>query len=213
MLQKPTARMAVAAIAKSHVIGASWPRMISHLGLTDTPRLSLLADGARWIWDEAAKRFKGLAKVEWVVDIYHVSEHVNDCAKKMFDTEPVKAKEWGRDRVADLIALEGPAFLRQLQELQAATTAEKPRKALENLIGYVSENRDSLWYRKRLAEGLPIGSGLVEGACKNMIGKRLKINSARWRIRRAQNMAALRCLNYSGLWASYWESKSRKKVA
>ena len=75
------------------------------------------------------------------------------------------------------------------------------------MIRYLSENRDSLWYRTRLAEGLPIGSGLVEGTCKNVIGKRLKLNNPRWRVRRAENMAALRCLHYSKLWEPYWASK------
>ena len=71
----------------------------------------------------------------------------------------------------------------------------------------MEENRDSLWYGRRLAEGLPIGSGLIEGGCKNVLAKRLKLNSARWRVRRAERMGALRCLQYSGLWESYWDSK------
>jgi hypothetical protein len=84
---------------------------------------------------------------------------------------------------------------------------------LDALIGYLWENRDSLWYRTRLAEGLPIGSGLVEGTCKNMIGKRLKLNNPRWRVRRAQNMAALRCLHYGKLWEPYWAAKGASQAA
>jgi len=63
-----------------------------------------------------------------------------------------------------------------------------------------------MWYRDRLQEGLPIGSGLIEGACKNMIGARLKANSARWRVRRAERVGALRCLDYSDQWDTYWLS-------
>jgi len=68
-------------------------------------------------------------------------------------------------------------------------------------------------YRRRLAEGLPIGSGLVEGTCKNVVGKRLKLNSARWRVRRAEHMAALRCLHYSKLWEPYWAAKPTAQAA
>ena len=94
------------------------------------------------------------------------------------------------------------AAWRQLLEQQAPGPA---REALEGLIGYVRENQDSLWYAQRLAAGLPIGSGLIEGGCKTVIGNRLKLNSARWTVPHAQAIAALRCLQYNGLWDTYWE--------
>ena len=214
-LEKPACRVAWAAVAASHLVGASWRRMLAHLGLAGTPRLSVLADGARWIWDEAAKRFKAVVNVEWVVDVYHVIEHVNDCAKAMFGAGTPAAKAWADSRVAELIELEGPTFIGRLteQRVAAAAVAKAAVDALDALIHYLSQNRDSLWYRTRLAAGLPIGSGLVEGTCKNMIGKRLKLNNPRWRVRRAENMAALRCLHYSKLWEPYWASKTQGKAA
>ena len=212
-LEKPACRIAWAAIAASHVIGSSWTRMLERLGLKSTPRLSVLADGAKWIWDEAAKRFKAVVNVEWVVDVYHVSEHVNDCGKKMFGVGTPQATAWSTSRVEELIALEGPKFIEQLKGFRAAAEDQNGQAALDALINYLSANSDSLWYRTRLAEGLPIGSGLIEGTCKNMIGKRLKLNNPRWRVRRAENMAALRCLHYSKLWETYWASKTPKKAA
>jgi hypothetical protein len=213
VLEKPECRVAWAAIAPSHLVGASWRRMLEHLGLQNTARLSVLGDGARWIWDEAAKRFKAIVNVDWVVDIYHVSEHVHACGQKMFGVGTAAAKQWGTSQTERLIEMEGPKFIEHLKEHQGGVTEQKAREALEGLIRYLSENSDSLWYRTRLAEGLPIGSGLVEGTCKNMIGKRLKLNSPRWRVRRAENMAALRCLHYSKLWEPYWQSKGVSKVA
>ncbi len=212
VLEPPHCRVAFAAIGASHLIGASWSRMLEHLGLENTERLSVLGDGARWIWDEAAKRFKAIVNVDWVVDVYHVSEHVNECGKKMFGPGTPQAARWGTQRVEELIELEGPRFIERLKECRAAADGADAPEALDALIRYLSENRDSLWYRTRLAEGLPIGSGLIEGTCKNMIGKRLKLNNARWRVRRAENMAALRCLHYSQLWDAYWDSKLPKKA-
>jgi hypothetical protein len=210
VLEKPTCRVALAAIAASYRIGASWQQMVRHLGLEDTPRLSVLGDGAKWIWDEAAKRFKMILNVDWVVDVYHVSEHIHGCAQKMFGVKGPGAKDWAESRLQELIHMEGPKFIQSLRQLRAAQEP-KAQEPLDNLIDYLSDNCDSLWYRTRLAEGLPIGSGLVEGTCKNMIGKRLKQNSPRWRVRRAENMAALRCLHYSDLWEAYWDSKATPK--
>jgi len=213
VLEKPACRVAWAAIAPSNVIGASWPRMLEHMGLSDAQRLSVLGDGARWIWDEAAKRFKLIQKVDWVVDVFHVSEHIAGCARELFGVGTPQAKQWRTSRLQELIEMEGPKFIESLQAHRPAAADDKSTKALDALIGYLQTNRDSLWYRTRLAEGLPIGSGMVEGTCKNMIGKRLKLNNPRWRVRRAEHMAALRCLHYSGLWETYWESKRLSKVA
>ena len=63
------------------------------------------------------------------------------------------------------------------------------------------------WYAQRLAEGKPIGSGAVEGACKT-IGARLKLNSARWRPRRAERFGALLCLEYTDQADLYWRSRA-----
>lgn len=213
VLEKPTCRVAWAAIAASDQIGVSWERMLKRLGLENTPRLSVLADGARWIWDEAAMRFKAVVNVNWVVDVYHVCEKVQDCAKEIFGKDSEASKEWAAAKVEELIRIEGPKFIEGLERERAVATEQQSRDALDALIGYLSHNRDSLWYRTRLAEGLPIGSGLVEGTCKNMIGKRLKLNNPRWLVPRAENMAALRCLHYGKLWESFWESKGSAKVA
>lgn len=212
VLPEPTARVATCAIAPSHCIGASWQRMLVQLGLQQCPRLSVLGDGAKWIWDEAAKRFKLLADVEWCVDVFHVSEHLHACGNRMFAADTPGAKLWAATRIEQLMQLQGPAFIEQLQGERAAAAAggkqEDRVKALDNLLGYLRANRDSLWYRTRLAEGKPIGSGLIEGACKNTIGARLKINNPRWRVRRAERMGMLRCLQYSDLWNVYWQSKT-----
>ena len=225
VLEPPACRLAWAAIANSGLVGASWRRMLDHLGLAGCPRLSVLGDGARWIWDEAARRFKAVVNVEWVVDVYHVAEHVHACGQRMFGPGTAAARAWGAGRLAELVDLEGPRFIGQLQReraaaatvtaatVTAATVAAATVAALDELIGYLTANRDSLWYRTRLAQGLPIGSGLVEGTCKNLVGKRLKLNNPRWRVRRAEHMAALRCLHYSKLWPAYWDSKAAKLAA
>jgi hypothetical protein len=208
VLPETTARVAFAAIAASHRIGSSWQRMLKHLGLGSSDKLSVLGDGARWIWDEAAKRFKLVTAVDWCVDVFHVSEHLHACAGKMFGQQTSGAKLWATTRMEQLIELEGPRFIEQLREERSAADDPAKQAALDDLIGYLSENRDSLWYRTRLAEGRAIGTGLIEGACKNTIGARLKINNPRWRVRRAERMGALRCLQYSDLWNAYWTSKA-----
>ena len=93
-------------------------------------------------------------------------------------------------------------------EEQARTALEgttpSGRKALANLLGYLGKHVDHLNYRERLAAGQSIGSGQVEGACRHMIGRRLKLTGARWRIRRVNRMTGLCCCLYSHHWNAYW---------
>ena len=78
--------------------------------------------------------------------------------------------------------------------------------ALDALRNYLAPHAHHLNYAERLREGRSIGSGQVEGACKNMIGRRLKANAARWRVARINRMAGLCCLLYSEQWNTYWQS-------
>lgn len=63
-------------------------------------------------------------------------------------------------------------------------------------------------YERRLAEGRPIGSGLIEGANKTIVSNRLKLDGARWTPEHAEQITALRCLDYSGLWDQFWSQRA-----
>lgn len=60
-------------------------------------------------------------------------------------------------------------------------------------------------YRARLAAGQSIGSGQVEGACKQVVGRRLKQTGARWRLGHAERITTLCCVLYSDHWDTYWQ--------
>jgi hypothetical protein len=204
VLPEPTARLAICAIAPSHVVGSSWARMAGRLGLGDSVELSVGADGARWIWQEARKRLSRGAR--WFVDVFHVSERVNACARAMLGEGPA-ARDWAEGRLGRLVALQGPGFIEELDGQIAAAAGSAAADALRDLRSYLEDNRDSLWYADRLAAGLPIGSGLIEGACKTIKG-RLCLNSARWRVRRVERIGALKCLDYGGQWDAYWQDRA-----
>jgi hypothetical protein len=81
------------------------------------------------------------------------------------------------------------------------------RRALDEVEGYFGRQREHLEYAGRLGLGQSIGSGLVEGSCKKVIGRRLKQTGARWRVRRANRMATLCCTLHGDTWDAYWEHR------
>jgi hypothetical protein len=211
VLPDASVRLASCCIADSRLTGAMWKRWSERMGLTHSSELSVIADGAPWIWEQARQRLS--PRASWCVDVYHVSEDLHRCAKAMLG-EGEAARSWADGELDELIRVGGPKYLRRLDaQIQAtaaaAAAAAEPtrREALRGLRVYLKGNEDRMWYAQRLRDGQAIGSGAIEGACKK-IGARLKLNSARWRPRRAERFGALLCLDYADQAKSYWRSKA-----
>ena len=81
-LPAPEARVAFAAIEKSDRFGARWGRWVRRLGIRDTSQVSVLADGARWIWEETAMHLAGATEV---LDVYHALEKASQTADALYE--------------------------------------------------------------------------------------------------------------------------------
>jgi hypothetical protein len=204
-LNGTTSRFSMCAIADADRVGAGWKRLSRRMNLAAQPRVNVIADGARWIWEQAGKRLPK-HNGQWCVDIYHLSQHLHQCGQNLMGSGPA-ARTWADERLLTVLEQNGPALIQRIESEAAQHVPQSPaQKALEQLLTYLRPNRDRMWYRDRLADGQPIGSGMIEGGCKNTLGARLKLNNARWRIRRAERIGILRCVQASGLWENFWAS-------
>lgn len=215
-LPQPQTRIAFAAIEDSDSFGSRWKAWRKRLGLADTSSITMLADGAKWLWEEQRKH---LTHADGVLDIFHVLEHITATGQALHPDSD-EASEW-MTQAREALLNTGWSGIDELTRprLGAGETTRSGRKArnpglrleteqqvLDKLRNYLSPHADHLHYAERLREGRSIGSGQVEGACKNLIGRRLKANAARWRVRRVNRMGGLCSLAYSDRWGQYWES-------
>lgn len=203
VLNSPTARVSVCAIANADRVGASWTQLSRQMRLATESVVHVIADGAKWIWEQAGKRLPR-HNGKWCVDVYQVSQHLHQCGRELLG-ETAAARTWAQEHLAAMLKSNGPASIRQIEQEQTSASSDHQIKALETLLTYLRPNRDRMWYADRLRAGQTIGSGLIEGGCKNTIGARLKLNSARWRIRRAERIGMLRCIESSNLWPNFWK--------
>lgn len=204
VLPPPTVRVAWASMAACEQQGMAWKRQGDRLGVAVDADLSVLADGAKWIWDQAGQCWKN---AEWVLDVFHVSEHIHDCGKAIHgggQPGDTQARVWSEAQVQSLIENGPVQYVKDLKAYAALHNDPAKVKALESLLSYLTPHVDSMWYKQRLAAGRAIGSGLIEGANKTIVSNRLKLNSARWKPEHAEQISALRCLDYSALWADFW---------
>jgi hypothetical protein len=168
-----------------------------------------LGDGAKWIWNIVREVF---GKTDECFDIYHALEHVSSCGKALYG-EGETFLSW-LDKMRLVLLSEGFAGMdRELQLLQKefqgkSKKSKSDRKAVESLLDYLRGNADRLHYAERLATGRPIGSGLIEGACKNLVGRRLKQTGACWRLERANRITLVCSLLYSDQWHHCWKNSN-----
>ncbi len=94
-----------------------------------------------------------------------------------------------------------------LAAARAEERAAAKRQALGDAARYFGRRATYLGYAARLALGQSLGSGLVEGACKQVIGRRMKQTGARGRVRRANRMATLCCTLHGDTGKPYWEQR------
>ena len=93
------------------------------------------------------------------------------------------------------------------------------RKTVLDAAGYFARNRDRMKYDEYLAAGYPIGSGVVEGACRHLVKDRLERTGMRWLPSGAQAMLDLRATYLNGEWSAFWrfhverEGRWRKRSA
>jgi len=87
---------------------------------------------------------------------------------------------------------------------EKARLSKSARKSIDKAVGYLRRNAPFMDYAKYLAEGFPIATGIIEGACRHLIQDRLGITGARWGLEGAEAMLRLRALYSSGDWDDYW---------
>jgi Uncharacterised protein family (UPF0236) len=204
-LPKPAARVVLVSKLGCDGMGELWDRLSTRLGWGRGEGLSVISDGAKWIGSRAEDVWP---KAERVIDVFHVSQHLHECAQVLHGEKTPEAREWAAQRLVELVR-QGPAVLlwKLEQEVQAQKHRGK-RQALESLLGYLRPNQHALRYTDRLRRGLPIGSGQIEGACKTVVGRRLKLNSARWSPQNVEAIGSLCGLQYSDLWDTYWSARA-----
>jgi len=200
-IPSPGARVAFAAIEDHETFAARWPVVASRLGIRPNARLDVWADGARWIWERLDFHF---AFARGTLDIYHALEHVSTAAKAQFGEGTAATERWQEQARNALLAEGFPGIERAIDQARVTAVRAPQRAALSQLAEYLRPHARHLNYAERLATGRPIGSGLIEGACKNYLGRRLKQTGARWLIPNANRMATLGSLVYADQWTDYW---------
>jgi hypothetical protein len=112
----------------------------------------------------------------FVLDIFHVLEHLGKAALCSYDEGSPQARKFVTERLRMLLLGKVGRMIGGLKQMLSKQELSGAKKhSLEQVIGYLERNRKHMRYEICLAKGYPIGSGVIEGACRNLINDRLEL--------------------------------------
>ena len=174
--------------------------------------------------EDQLKLFRAAAKrhqvtITIVLDFIHMLEYLWKAAYSFYAPGSREAEAWVAERA--LWVLQGKVSDVAAGMRRKATRLElsaDERKAVDKCADYFLKYKKLLRYDEYLKQGYPIATGVIEGACRHLIGDRMDITGARWRLSCAEAILKLRSLHVSGDMNAYWafykaQSKQRNHAS
>ena len=171
-----------------------------------------IADGAPDNWEFLQELGDGNG-IE-ILDFYHAAAHLKQAADAVYgaDTQEAQAffQSWRTTLKEDP---QGAAKIIRAVRYRRDNACGTARKTLTAALKYFRSMRNGMEYHAYKQACLPIGSGVVEAACKTLVNERLKQSGMRWTQRGGQAILTLRSLLQSARWDNAWNVLARSYTA
>ena len=147
-------------------------------------------------------------KIHRVVDYYHASERLTviaDCLK--FGKAKQERSSWLADIRKRLKEKGGHGrVMRSIAAMRRKRGIKSGKKdEFNKAIGYLNNQKRYMNYFAMKQQRFPIGSGVVESACKQVVSERMKLSGMRWKHPGAQAVMTLRCIKLSNIWKQVFD--------
>src|SRR5229473_4437243 len=147
-----------------------------------------------------------------IIDFIHVLEYLWQAAWSFFDKGEPAAEEWVAGQARKILhgkARQAAAGIRR--RATACGYSAQERAGADECARYLENKKDYLGYPAALAQGWPIATGVIEGACRHIVKDRMDITGARWGLEGAEAILKLRALTASGDFDAYWRYHLRRE--
>lgn len=172
---------------------------------TQTQPAIVLCDGERALWTTftamLTRPFVG------ILDLWHALTYLW-LAAKVFHAAKLAQEAFVTARLRMLLEGKVAGVIKGLKQMgtQQGLTGEKKR-TLAKVVGYLERNREHMQYDQYLKAGYPIGSGVIEGACRHVIKDRMERTGMLWTLDGASALLRLRVVHTNGHWDEYQEHR------
>ena len=166
--------------------------------------LVTIMDGERHLWD---LKSEWLGRAVEVLDFFHALERVREVAK-FAESELSRRETWVQRQVKDL--LEG-RVKNVIERWQRLANKKNAPAEVASAVTYFQNNQHRMQYDEYLSAGYPIGSGMAEGACRNLVKDRMDCTGMHWTLKGAQAMLWTRALYLNDQWKEFVEHRIQKE--
>jgi hypothetical protein len=166
-----------------------------------------LVDGNRDQIAAIQKQAKGhRVELTLVLDLMHVLEYLWKAAYAFEPEGSKEAEAWVDQRLLGLLSGQSAGYLARgmRRNARARGLSDKESAPVEACANYLVNNSKLLHYDRALRDGLPIATGVIEGACRYLVRDRMDRTGARWSLDGAESVLRLRALWTNGDFDAYW---------
>jgi hypothetical protein len=158
-----------------------------------------LTDGNRGLKKRVQQHFPHFTLI---IDIIHVTEYLWDVANTLLGETHAMRDTWMRDALRCVLDDDLDRLLDHL-DYQFLRVSSKKQAIVKKVRRYLRNNRQHMDYQSYLAHGYPIGTGVIEGACRHLVKDRFEQAGMRWSKLGAQVMLDLRATFLNGDWDDF----------
>jgi len=170
----------------------------------------VLSDGALWNWQLIKEYYP---EAIWILDFWHAAQHLSQAAEAIFGRAPSDEKSAWFERWKTTLRDEPDGVAGVIRSLMYYRNCKglggKARKELDAQLNYFRSHADKMQYADYAAAGLPIGSGVTEAGCKELIKARFCRSGMRWNRDSGAKVLQLRAIRLSDQWDSFWSKVMR----
>lgn len=160
-----------------------------------------LTDGAEALQERVQKH---LPDFSLVLDFIHADEYLWDAANSLFGETSAQRTPWVEQQTLGLLAGRHADVVSDLRRLATLTdTKATQRKVLDQVAHDFERNAPFMHYDQYLAQGWPIASGVIEGACRHLVKDRCELSGMRWTLKGVENLLRLRAGAVNNHWENY----------
>jgi hypothetical protein len=139
-----------------------------------------------------------------ILDIWHVTEYLWELAYCFYRDGSDEAEAFVETYLRKLLEGKVNRVIGGIRQMATKRNLSDPKwEKVEDCLTYFAARADYMKYNEYLAAGYPIGSGVVEGACRHLVKDRMEQAGMRWRIAGAQAILSLRAIYVNDDWEAF----------
>lgn len=180
------------------------PRLGSHIA-----DKVALCDGCKSLQERIESRFSDF---NLILDFVHANEYLWKVANRLLGETDPQRTEWVAEKTLHMLSGKTQQIITEFRQLaQQKKRTKAQQEILSTTANYFERNLPYMDYQSYLANGWPIASGVIEGACRHLVKDRMELSGMRWSLVGAESLLHLRAVAENDDWDAYHRFRMKQR--